>query len=109
MGLFFGGSPFVLSAIRLVWGFAIVADSAQFSAAISELCHSEYTGTALTIQTSLGCLLTVVSIWMIPQLVRLVGWQWSFAYLAAGPALGILAMRALRRSPQSVRMAGGKR
>ncbi len=107
-GLLFGRSPILLTFVCLVWGFAIVADSAQFSAAISELCRAEYTGTALTLQTSLGFLLTLVTIRMIPPLQSYVGWTWAFAFLAIGPALGIWAMVTLRRSPQARQLAGGK-
>jgi len=93
----------------LIWGFAVVADSAQFSAAISELCQREYTGTALTIQTSLGFLLTVVTVRLIPTLEVWVGWQWAFAFLALGPVIGIWAMYTLRNSPEAIKMAGGNR
>jgi len=106
--LLFGRNPILLTIVCLVWGFAIVADSAQFSAAISELCRAEYTGTALTLQTSLGFLLTLVTIRMIPAVQGYVGWTWAFAFLAIGPALGIWAMAALRRSPQARQLAGGK-
>lgn len=109
VGFLFGASPVLLTAVCLVWGFFVVADSAQFSASISELCQKEYIGTALTIQTSLGFLLTVVTIRLIPTLVNWVGWQWSFAFLAIGPALGIWAMLRLRQSPMAVKMAGGNR
>ena len=108
IGFFYGGSPLWLLLICLVWGFSVVADSAQFSAAISELCRSEYTGTALTLQTSLGFLLTMVSIRMIPALQGWLGWQWAFAFLAPGPLIGVLAMAALKRSPEARRMAGGR-
>lgn len=107
-GLLFGRNPMLLTLVCLIWGFAIVADSAQFSAAISELCRAEYTGTALTLQTSLGFLLTLVTIRLIPALQGTIGWTWAFAFLAVGPVLGIWAMLALRRSPQSRQLAGGK-
>jgi MFS family permease len=109
VGFIYGSNPALVIAVCLVWGFAIVADSAQFSAAISELCHKEYTGTALTIQTSLGFLLTMVSIRLIPTLQAWLGWRWSFAFLALGPAFGIWAMVMLRRTPQAVKLAGGRR
>ena len=109
VGLLFGGNPILLVILCLIWGFAIVADSAQFSAAVSELCRSEYTGTALTLQTSLGFLLTLVTIRLVPTLVDYFGWAWAFAFLALGPAVGIWAMYALRRSPEALRMAGGNR
>ena len=108
IGFFFGGSPLWLLLICLVWGFSVVADSAQFSAAVSELCQPEYTGTALTLQTSLGFLLTMVSIRLIPTLQVWFGWQWAFAFLAIGPLAGVGAMSALKRSPQARRMAGGR-
>ena len=103
VGFTFGGNPALITAICLIWGFAVVADSAQFSAAISELCRREYTGTALTIQTSLGFLLTIITIRLIPTLVGRVGWEWAFALLALGPAMGIWAMGNLRNSPVAVK------
>jgi MFS family permease len=108
-GLLFGGDPLALVAVCLIWGFAVVADSAQFSACISELCNPTYTATALTIQTSLGFLLTLVTIRLLPTLVGWVGWQWAFAALALGPAAGVWAMTALRRSAGAARLAGGRR
>ena len=107
-GLLFGRNPVLLTCVCLIWGFAIVADSAQFSAAISELCRREYTGTALTLQTSLGFLLTLVTIRLTPVLERAVGWNWAFAFLAIGPAVGIWAMVTLRGLPQAKQLAGGK-
>jgi len=94
--------------VCLVWGFAVVADSAQVSAAMSELCRRDYTGTALTLQTSLGFLLTLITIRLLPSLVRWVGWEWAFAFLAIGPAAGIWAMIVLRHTPARARLAGGK-
>jgi MFS family permease len=108
-GLLFGGNPLLLTLLCLIWGFAIVADSAQFSAAISELCRTEYTGTALTLQTSLGFLLTLVTIRLIPTLEAYIGWNWAFAFLAIGPAIGIWAMYKLRQLPEARQLAGGKR
>jgi MFS family permease len=107
-GLLFGKNPLLLTLLCLIWGFAIVADSAQFSAAISELCRTEYTGTALTLQTSLGFLLTLVTIRLTPALERTFGWNWAFAFLAIGPAVGIWAMYTLRGLPQAKQLAGGK-
>jgi MFS family permease len=107
-GLLFGGHPLLLLTLCLVWGFAVVADSAQFSACISELCDPRYTGTALTLQTSLGFLLTLVTIRMIPPLTAAVGWRWAFAALALGPAVGAWAMLTLRRSAARAKLAGGR-
>jgi MFS family permease len=109
VGFLFGKSPFYLLAICLIWGFSVVADSAQFSAGISELCPRERTGTVLTLQTSLGFLLTLVTIRLIPSAEAWLGWRWAFALLAIGPAMGIWAMARLRRLPESAKMAGGRR
>jgi predicted MFS family arabinose efflux permease len=108
IGPLFGAHPGLVTAVALLWGFAVVADSAQFSAAISELCDSRYTGTALTLQTSLGFLLTLGTIWLVPVLVSWSGWTLAFRVLALGPVVGVLAMLALRRSPGATRLAGGR-
>ena len=86
-----------------------MADSAQFSACVSELCPPDYTGTALTLQTSLGFILTLFSIRLIPVMQEAVGWQYAFTILAVGPAIGIWAMLVLRRSPAAEKLAGGRR
>lgn len=88
-------APALAVGVALVWGFAVVADSAQFSALVTELAPSHAVGTALTLQTSLGFLLTMASIQLVPRLVGVVGWRWAFVALAMGPALGIGAMRRL--------------
>jgi len=108
VGLFFG-SPLVLTGICLVWGFAVVADSAQFSTAVSELGDPRYVGTALSVQTSLGFLLTLISIRLIPLLVERIGWEWAFVLLTPGPVFGILSMLRLRKLPEAKRMASGNR
>lgn len=93
VGLFFGASFWMLVLIAWVWGFFIVADSAQFSAMVTEVAPSHAVGTALTLQTSLGFLLTMVTIQAVPAVVQLSGWRWAFPVLALGPAFGILAIR----------------
>jgi MFS family permease len=107
-GFVFGQSLLILVPFVLVWGVAIVADSAQFSAAVSEVAEGSYVGTALTLQTAIGFLLTTISIQLVPMLVDLVGWRWAFAPLAVGPALGIASMYRLRQSDAASRLAGGR-
>ena len=106
---FFFSSPTVLTALCLVWGFAVVADSAQFSTAVSELSDPRYVGTALTMQTSLGFLLTVITIRLVPPLVDRIGWGPVFAILALGPVFGIVSMARLRTLPEASKMASGNR
>jgi MFS family permease len=102
-------NPVLLTAVSLVWGFWVVADSAQFSAAITELADSRYVGTALTLQTSIGFLVTIVSIRAVPLFVDHFSWAAAFALLALGPILGIWSMMRLRRTPEAFRMASGNR
>ncbi|MEL6548540.1 MAG: MFS transporter, partial [Myxococcota bacterium] len=109
IGFVFGGAAPLVLAIALVWGATVVADSAQFSSAVIELSAPELTGTMLTIQTSVGFLITLVSIHLVPHFVEAWGWRWAFAPLAIGPALGTLAMLRLRSRPESLALAGGRR
>ena len=87
----------VLLLLVTVWGFSVVADSAQFSAIVSETADDEYIGTALTVQTCLGFLLTMVSIRLTSAAAEWVGWQWAFLIILPGPMLGVQAMLALMR------------
>ena len=91
-------APFWLVAVVAgVWGFAVVADSAQFSAVVTEVAPRHAVGTALTLQTSLGFLLTAATIWMTVGLEIRFGWRVAFGVLALGPWAGIVAMRRLQR------------
>ena len=91
-------APFWLVAVVAgVWGFAVVADSAQFSAVVTEVAPRHAVGTALTLQTSLGFLLTAATIWMTVELEIRFGWRVAFGVLALGPWAGIVAMRRLQR------------
>jgi MFS family permease len=92
VGLLFGGSPWLLVPVIWVWGFFVVADSAQFSALVTEVAPRHAVGTALTLQTSIGFLLSTATIQLVPELVDLFGWPWAFPLLALGPAVGIAAM-----------------
>ena len=107
-GFVFGASPVVVVPFVLVWGFAIVADSAQFSTAVSELADDSYVGSALTFQTAIGFLLTLGSIQLTPVVADWVGWRWAFAPLAVGPLVGTAAMLVLRRLPEAEALAGGR-
>lgn len=94
-GVLFGLPTPVLMLLAVVWGFTIVSDSAQFSALVTEFSPRSHVGTALTLQTSVGFLLTMVSMRLLPEIAAFIGWQWVFLALAPGPALGVLAMRRL--------------
>ncbi len=102
-------NPGWLLFVCIIWGITVVADSAQFSAAASELCEPQYMGTVLTLQTSIGFLITMVSIRLIPFLQTIGGWGLAFSILGFGPLLGIIAMRRLFKLPQAVKMANRNR
>jgi len=109
VGMFFGASPVFLLLIAAIWGASVVADSAQFSTCVTELGDPQYIGTALTIQTCLGFLLTTISIELIPRFVKLVGWRYAFMILAPGPLFGVFSMLRLRGLPEAAKIAQGRR
>ena len=109
IGATFGGAPAATLLLAVVWGVTVIADSAQFSTAVTELSPPAYVGTALTTQTCVGFALTTLSIWLIPPVAAAVGWRWAFASLAVGPFLGVAAMARLRGLPEARRLAGGRR
>ena len=101
--------PVWLTCVCLIWGFTVVADSAQFSTAISELCDPRYVGTALTIQTCAGFLLTTLTIYAVPNVQSQLGWPAALSLLALGPVFGIWHMARLRSLPAATKMAGGRK
>jgi MFS family permease len=109
--LTFGADPLLTTVVAIVWGVTVVADSAQFSAAVTELTPPGSAGTALTLQTAAGFTLTGVTILLVGSLGAIGGdaWRVAFVTLALGPAVGIVAMWRLRRRPESLQMAGGSR
>jgi MFS family permease len=94
-GFLFGGPIWVLGALSMAWGFFVIADSAQFSTLVTESVPPHTVGTALTIQTSLGFLLTMLPMQLVPLIAERIGWRWGFAILALGPLAGIAAIRRL--------------
>ncbi|HEY5275757.1 MAG TPA: MFS transporter [Coriobacteriia bacterium] len=111
IGFLFGAAPWLTLIVGLVWGISVVADSAQFSVAVTELGPPGTAGSALALQTAAGFLLTGVTILLVGWLAAsdALGWRIVFALLAVGPLVGILAMGRLRGRPEAVRMANGNR
>ncbi|MEH7248297.1 MFS transporter [Neobacillus niacini] len=97
IGFTFGQSIWFTLILSIIWGMSVISDSAQFSAAVSEVADVEYVGTALTFQMCIGFLITIFSINLIPVIQRFVGWEWVFACLAIGPILGIVSMVKYKR------------
>lgn len=110
IGFTFDGPLWAFALVALVWGLTVVADSAQFSAAVTELADQNLVGSALAFQMGVGFAITIGMIWFLPVLAESVGsWRWSFLVLVPGPIAGTWAMLALRRLPEADRIAGGKR
>lgn len=105
----FGAHPAVVAVLALVWGYSVIGDSGQFSAAVGELAERSYVGTALTIQLAIGFLITIVSIQLVGAIADADGWRWAFLVLLPGPLVGLAAMGLLRRDPASSQLAGGAR
>jgi MFS family permease len=101
VGATWGRAPVLVLAVALVWGFWVVADSAQFSTIVTEVADQRYVGTALTVQLALGFVLTVVTIWLLPLLESVVTWRWAFLLLVPGPLLGFVVMGRLEPTPSS--------
>lgn len=110
VGFVFGGPTWLFLVVVMIWGFSVVADSAQFSAAVTELSDSRYVGAALAFQMGVGFSITIFVIWIIPIVANLLGsWRWAFLVLVPGPFVGMFAMYVLRKAPESVAMADGNR
>jgi MFS family permease len=110
IGFAFTGPAWLLALIAVIWGISIIGDSAQFSAAVTELANPRLIGTALTLQVSIGFALTVLAIWLMPHIAALLGgWQWTFVALLPGPVVGTWAMLRLRGMEEAMSLAHGKR
>lgn len=96
IGFTYGQAIWITFIVSFIWGVSVIADSAQFSAAVTEFSEVEYVGTAVTFQMSIGFMITIFSINLIPVLQKQLGWEWVFAILSIGPILGIIAMLKLK-------------
>ena len=109
IGFAFDGPAWLFVTIALVWGFTIIADSAQFSAMVTEISDAETSGAALALQVGIGFALTILSIRLTPMLAVAIGWRWTFVMLAPGPFVGAVAMLVLRGRPRAAEIANGLR
>ena len=109
IGFTYRSAPFITIIVGIIWGITVIADSAQFSTAVTELSNNKIRGSALTFQMALGFLITVGSIYAIDILRNIVGWHWAFSFLSIGPLLGIISMIRLRYRNESSLMCNGKK
>ena len=99
----------VLTIVLVLWGASVIADSAQFSAAATELAEPRYAGSVLALQLALGFALTVASIRLVPLLADAIGWQFALMPLALGADPGHRRDAAPARLPAALRLADGRR
>jgi MFS family permease len=110
IGWTFHGPLWLFLAVAALWGLSVVGDSAQFSAIVTEISDQNQVGAALAFQMGVGFALTVVCVQLTPLFAHwLGGWQWAFVMLVPGPIIGMAAMLMLRRLPESVQLAQGRR
>ena len=111
IGFTFDGPVWLFALVALIWGVSVVGDSAQFTAMVTEVTDRHLVGTALAMQMGIGFLITIVSIQILPLIAATLpgGWRWSFLALIPGPIIGALAMLRLRRLPESLKIAQGRR
>lgn len=110
IGVFFDAHPAIFLVIALFWGFTIVSDSAQFSAAVSELADQKFVGSTLAFQMSVGFTISIFTVWLVPVIVDVLGsWRWTFLILVPGPIFGVWSMLRLRSLPEADALAGGRR
>ena len=90
------GGPIAVTVVAaLIWGAAVIPDSAQFSALLADAAPPAQTGSLLALQTALGFALTTATVQLAPLVAERTGWALLLALLAVGPAVGIWAMRPL--------------
>jgi hypothetical protein len=75
---------------------------------VTEVADQRYVGTALTLQLAVGFTLTVATLWLVPLVRDVAGWDWAFALLAPGPLVGVAAMLRLKGAPEARSIADGR-
>ncbi len=103
-------SPLFFATLAIIWGATVVADSGQFSAAVTELSDQRLVGTALTFQMAIGFGVTLLTVWLVPIMAQKSdSFQWAFLILCPGPIIGAIAMLLLRQRDEAALLANGKR
>ena len=95
--------------VALIWGLVIIPDSPQYSTMITGRSDKKLMGTALTLQTAIGFFIAIISILIVPIVVEQIGWKFAFSFLFIGPIFGIIALLKLRKLPESIKIAHGKK
>jgi len=100
MPLMFHAPPAVFLSFLIFWGVVVVGDSPQFSALTAQTAPRDLVGSALTIVTSIGFFITIISIQFISFLIGGLDIQLVFLFLVPGPVLGLIYLWPLFRDLQ---------
>ena len=106
---FFLNNTILALIIAVIWGVTVVPESPQYSVMITELSDQDYIGTSLTVQTSVGFEITLISIRLLPSFVHIVSWSFGFTLLAVGPLIGIISLILLRKESDSTKIGQCKK
>lgn len=107
-------------AVGLAYGYLVVAESPVFSTGLTELVAPGYLGAAMGLQSligySMGMISPTVFGWALdtfrdwhPFPGFQAEWGIAFAFVGIGGLAGPVFMWLLRRTPESIKMAGGNR
>ncbi|RIJ36679.1 MFS transporter [Pontibacter oryzae] len=84
--------PSLLLPFLLFWGVVVAGDSPQFSALTARTAPPQLVGTALTVVTSIGFAITIISIQLTGYLLTSLPVPAVFILLVFGPVMGLLSM-----------------
>ena len=88
----FQTNVYIFIAFLIFWGWVVIADSPLFSALVAQNAVAELKGTALTIVTSIGFAISIVSIQLVIVFIPLLSFEYLFLFLAIGPAVGLISL-----------------
>jgi MFS family permease len=89
--------PGIFLGFLIIWGIMVVGDSPQFSALTAQTAPREFVGSALTIVTSIGFFITILSIQITNFLINFLGPEYIFLILLPGPIFGLFSLWPLYR------------
>jgi MFS family permease len=95
--IFFHAPPEIFLGFFILWGIVVVGDSPQFSALTAQTAPAELVGSALTIVTSIGFFVTILSIQFTNFIIDFLDPAYIFLFLVPGPIFGLVNLWPLYR------------
>ena len=112
-GWLVGAPVVILIVLGFGYGFLTSADSAIYSTAVTELAPRNLIGSTQAIQSfvgfTVGAIAPIVAGGLLDVFEGTVGWGAAFGFNGLLAVVGVAALLVLRRLPEAVGMAGGKR